>query len=154
MTSQRCSAHNKRNGAPCKNWAILGGDVCRSHGGGAPQVKKKARERLALVHITPERTLLEIARIAYSDVASFFNDDGTLKKPQELDEDQRGFFAGFEAIVKNAHAGDGKMDRVVKVKLWDKPKALEILAKRFGLLTEKVEHAGDISFRWETVEDR
>ena len=30
----------------CKKAAILGGVVCQTHGGGAPQVKKAARERL------------------------------------------------------------------------------------------------------------
>lgn len=53
MTSQeplqlqtRCTARRK-SGAECKNWAIRGGFVCRMHGGGAPQVKKKAAQRIA-----------------------------------------------------------------------------------------------------------
>jgi hypothetical protein len=41
-----------------------------------------ARRRLELAAITPERTLLEIARIAYANIASFFHDDGTIKSPQ------------------------------------------------------------------------
>ena len=42
---QRCTAH-RTNGQPCNNWAIKGGNVCRIHGGGAPQVKARAQERL------------------------------------------------------------------------------------------------------------
>lgn len=42
----RCTARRK-SGAECKNWAIRGGFVCRMHGGGAPQVKKKAAQRIA-----------------------------------------------------------------------------------------------------------
>ncbi len=42
----KCKAHN-RVGNRCGNWAIKGGFVCRMHGGGAPQVKAKAAERLA-----------------------------------------------------------------------------------------------------------
>lgn len=42
----RCTAKRK-SGGPCKNRPILGGAVCRMHGGGAPQVKKKAAERIA-----------------------------------------------------------------------------------------------------------
>lgn len=37
----------KNNGEPCKNRAIIGATVCRFHGGAAPQVKKKAAERIA-----------------------------------------------------------------------------------------------------------
>lgn len=33
-------------GRPCKKYAIPGGEVCRNHGGAAPQVKKAAKERL------------------------------------------------------------------------------------------------------------
>ncbi|MCO4239569.1 hypothetical protein NG702_19530 [Pseudarthrobacter sp. MDT3-28] len=42
----RCTARRK-SGTECKNWAIRGGYVCRMHGGGAPQVKKKAAQRIA-----------------------------------------------------------------------------------------------------------
>lgn len=103
---------------------------------------------LALADITADRTKLEIARLAFADLASLYNADGSFKKLSELDADQRATLAGFETIVKNAQAGDGVTDTVLKVKLWDKPKALEMLAKHFGMLTEKVEHSGSIAFEW------
>lgn len=43
----RCKAHKSTNGEPCKNFAIRGAVVCRNHGGATPQVKRKAKERLA-----------------------------------------------------------------------------------------------------------
>jgi len=44
--SDRCTATASSTGERCKNSAIPGGNVCRFHGGSAPQVKKKAQERL------------------------------------------------------------------------------------------------------------
>jgi hypothetical protein len=41
----KCTAH-KTNGTPCKANAIKGSNVCRVHGGSAPQVKAKAQQRL------------------------------------------------------------------------------------------------------------
>jgi hypothetical protein len=36
--AKRCKAH-KKTGEACGNWALRGADVCRYHGGKAPQVK-------------------------------------------------------------------------------------------------------------------
>ena len=42
---RRCSAHSK-TGERCKNKAVPGANVCRFHGGAAPQVKRRAALRL------------------------------------------------------------------------------------------------------------
>jgi hypothetical protein len=44
--SRRCSATNAA-GVRCAKAAMLGGTVCRSHGGAAPQVRAAAERRLA-----------------------------------------------------------------------------------------------------------
>lgn len=41
----RCQAHTS-SGKPCRAWAIVGGFVCRTHGGSAPQVRAAANRRL------------------------------------------------------------------------------------------------------------
>src|SRR5262245_18605874 len=43
---QRCKANSKQTGKQCKNSAIFGARVCRYHGGKAPQVMRRAAERL------------------------------------------------------------------------------------------------------------
>lgn len=42
----RCAGHN-RAGSPCRNHPGEGFTVCRMHGGNAPQVQRKAAERVA-----------------------------------------------------------------------------------------------------------
>jgi hypothetical protein len=46
--------------------------------------------------------------------------------------------------------GDGTQEDVVEVRLWDKLRALEMLAKHFALLTERLEHGGEVVFRWQS----
>lgn len=53
----RCKAVSKARGEQCKRMAIPGGTVCRYHGGAAPQVQQKAKERLAAL-VDPSITRL------------------------------------------------------------------------------------------------
>ena len=46
-TREKCKARNRR-GEPCGNFPVLGAVVCASHGAAAPQVKRKAAQRIAM----------------------------------------------------------------------------------------------------------
>jgi hypothetical protein len=45
----RCTARSKRTGAQCKRAPHPGAAVCTMHGAAAPQVKRKAEERMRLL---------------------------------------------------------------------------------------------------------
>src|SRR5579872_717905 len=47
LMEPRCTATAKQTGERCRNRPVPGGTVCRIHGGGALQVRRKAYERLA-----------------------------------------------------------------------------------------------------------
>jgi hypothetical protein len=47
--------------------------------------------------------------------------------------------SAIEVVLKNAHAGDGHIDHVLKVKFHDKTRVLELLAKHLGMLIERRE---------------
>jgi len=96
-------------------------------------------KQLSSAALSATRVLEELRRLAFSDARGFWNADGSLKKMADLTDEQGSVLAGFEAIIKNAAAGDGITDTVHKIKLWDKPRALEMLAKHFALLTDVVQ---------------
>lgn len=98
--------------------------------------------------ITAERTLREIARLGFSDLRKLFDDNGSLKAIHTLGDDEAACLAAVEVTKKNLTAGDGQIDTVLKVKVWDKPHSLEMLAKHFALLTERIEHGGKIEISW------
>lgn len=74
----RCAGTNKETGEGCRMRAVAGAAVCAHHGGGAPQVRAKAKERDTLkkaramvdtyglpIEITPEQAILaEVHRTA------------------------------------------------------------------------------------------
>lgn len=109
-------------------------------------------KQLASADLTAARVLEEYRRLAFVDARDFWDERGNLKPFSELTPEQGSALAGFEAIIKNAKAGDGVTDEIHKIKLWDKTRALEGLAKHFGLLTEKIEHSGGIKIIHELPE--
>ena len=88
--------------------------------------------------ITAERTMLEIARVAFAGRASMWK-DGCLLPFEQWPADALALLEGFEVVIKNAAAGDGHTDTVHKVHLAKKMAALEILAKHFGMFADHVE---------------
>ncbi len=99
--------------------------------------------------LTAQRVLAELALHGFSNVQDLFDEHGNLKPIHTLTREQAASIASFEVVKKNMTAGDGQTDTVAKVKIIDKTKVLEMLAKHFALLTEKIEHSGGISVTWE-----
>jgi terminase small subunit-like protein len=147
LRSVPCTARSSRTGEPCRKRAIMGATVCRTHGGASPQVKAKAAQRVKDMladAIDPDRVLREAARLAYSDIRELFDEQGNLLPIKKWPDDIAKAVASIEFVKKNVTAGDGKVDDVIKLRLWDKPRKLENLMKHHGQLTEKLEVSGEL----------
>ena len=115
----------------------------------AAAIEVGASRQLASADLTATRTLEEIRRLAFSDCRGLFNEAGNLRGLHELTPEQSASIASVEVIIKNAKAGDNQTDTIYKVRQWDKPKALEMLAKHFALLTERVDVGGGLTISWQ-----
>jgi phage terminase small subunit len=111
-------------------------------------VRAKANERLADL-IDPDRALREAARLAYSDIREVYDNKGRLKPMKDWPDALAAAIGGVEFVRRNVDGADGHSDDVIKVKVWDKPRALEMLFKHLGLLEESVKLRGNITFGWE-----
>lgn len=143
-----CSAKKVGQDRHCKQRAIPGGNVCRYHGGKAPQVIKKALERLEDI-LDPHRAWRAVAAIAYFDPADVYDSHGNILPVNEWPEKARLALSSFEVVKRNLTKGDDATDEILKVRMWDKVRGLEMILKRLGEMQEKLEHSGQITFQWQ-----
>lgn len=101
-------------------------------------IAEKTKKQLERADLTASRVLEELRRLSFSNVQTLFDAKGNLKPIQDLTPEEASAIASLEIIKKNAEAGDGKIDVVHKLKVWDKTRSLEMLAKHFALLTDVV----------------
>ena len=96
------------------------------------KVAEKAAERAEL---KTERTLREVATIAYNDSRRFHQPDGSFKMPEMWDDDMAACVAGVE--MGHIVIGKGKRARlqpyVKKIKYWSKIEALDKAMRHAGL---------------------
>lgn len=114
----------------------------------AEAIQQAQKARAAKAGITADRVLEEVRRLALSDVRGLFDERGNLRPIRELSDEQAAAVASLEVVIKNAQAGDGHTDTVHKIKVWDKPKALEMLMKYLGLFEEQARVSGTIELVW------
>jgi phage terminase small subunit len=119
-----------------------------AHGGRAPQVRKAANERLNDL-IDPDRVLREAARLAYSDVTQLYDDNGRFLPMSKWPAHVRSAVSSVEVVKRNLASGDGHVDEVLKVRIWDKPKLIELLAKHLRLFEEQSRLSGELTIKWQ-----
>lgn len=88
--------------------------------------------------------LAEIRKLAFVDLSQAYAPDGKLLHPQQMPDDVRASLQSVE--TEELFVGRGKNKTTLgatrKIKLADKVRSLEMLAKHFKLLTEMHEHSG------------
>jgi len=95
-------------------------------------------KRAEKLEITADRVLDEIAKLAFFDPRKFFEDDGSLKRIQDLDDDTAMSLARMEVIELFEGSGEQKhaYGLMKKIKLADKLSALEKLGKHLKLFSD------------------
>lgn len=86
--------------------------------------------------ISQKRVLEEYAKLAFVDIRKYYDQNGRLLDPHNIPDDVAGALAGIEVFEEfgfdksgeKQHIGDTK-----KIKVFDKVKALDALAKHLGM---------------------
>lgn len=115
---------------------------------GAKNKWNKVSKAVLAEMIDPDRAIREAARLAYCDIREIYDDAGRMKPIKDWPDDLAAAVGGVEFVRRNVDSADGHTDDVIKVKLWDKPKNIELLFKHLGLLEEKHNVTGELVLRW------
>ncbi len=111
--------------------------------------------RAERTEITADRVLKELARIAFFDIRRLYNDDGSMKAPQDLDDEAAAVLAGVD--VTEEFDGKGEKRKLVgytkKAKVFDKGAALTLAMRHLGMLKDRLE-VEDVTDRAEQMRKR
>jgi phage terminase small subunit len=95
---------------------------------------KRQQER---TQVTADKVLEELAKIGFSDIRGAFDEYGNLKRPESWDDKTAAAISSIEVVTKNL--GDGEVEYIHKIRLWDKKGSLELIGKHFKMFTDKFE---------------
>ena len=87
--------------------------------------------------------------MAYSDIAQYYNPDGSMKPMSEWTKAMSSAVQSMDPVDVDVTPGEtGPAKRIMRLKLWDKPKNVELLFKHLQLLEKRFQISGDVTFGW------
>ncbi len=109
------------------------------------EIERRRAEVLAQFRLTTERTLQELARIAFFDIRKLFNGDGSPKAVHTIDDDTAAAVVGLEVV--EVWQGTGKTRTFVgyirKYKIANKVYALDNAMRHLGLFEKDNKQKAD-----------
>jgi phage terminase small subunit len=108
----------------------------------AGYLRARMKDRETRTEISQDKTLKELARIAFFDIRKLFDENDRLKDITDLDENTAAAVISIDS--QDIKGPDGKViGRVRKVRLANKLNALEQLAKHLGLFEKDNRQKGE-----------
>ena len=114
------------------------------------EIERLQKQISVKLQITQERVLSEYAKLAYSNIQDFFDENGKMKSIPELDRDIAASIAGLDLGVKKVKDADGNetLETYVKnIKHVDKKAALDALSKHLGIFDKEQNRQMPVDFK-------
>lgn len=97
------------------------------------QITRRAAEIRSRTEVSKERVIKELATIAFSNPQEFFDAEGNLRDITSMPESIARCISSIEIDAKEGEAGT--VTTTAKIKMWDKVKGLELLARHLLLIS-------------------
>ncbi len=102
-------------------------------------IQEQHQQAITDAVMSAQETLERMTVIGRTDITTFHDDQGKILPMSEWTPEMGQQVSKIESVVKNVAAGDGHVDQVLKVSIWNKIQALEGMAKYHGLATTRVD---------------
>lgn len=99
----------------------------------AEAIQEAMDKRAAKIEITSDTVLQELAKLAFSNLQDFYDEDGTLKPIHTLPRDIAACLLTNKINLTEASA-------IQEIKLHDKKGSLELLGRHLKLFTDVIQH--------------
>lgn len=129
-----------------KMWAVRYGDISNWINS---DLERSRRFKAASDHrleLAMEQLISEIKMIAFSDARECFSADGSLKAPSEWPESVSKAISSVDVVELFDGSGKDKVQigYTKKIRMWDKTKMLETMARMMGMFVDRVHHTGEL----------
>ncbi len=103
----------------------------------AAAIGQATTRRLTRLEVQGDRVVAELARLGFSDIRRVFDAEGRLLPPRAWPDDLAAAIASIEVVTTTVPGSKPvAVEHVAKIKLWDKPKALELLGRHAGIFPD------------------
>ena len=99
-------------------------------------LKSRMEERSAKARFSADRVLEELGKIAFANMADYFDGNGDMKSMHEINDDAKA--ALWSVSVGDAGSGSTATGGMVKFRMYNKLAALDKIAKHIGLYKPEV----------------
>lgn len=110
-------------------------------------IQQKQKERSISTGITTDRILKEYAKIAFFDLRTIYDENNALKDIKYLSDEAGSAISGIEVLEEFQGFGEERehVGNTVKVKLIEKTKALDSLARHLGMFAKDNEQSKPVT---------
>lgn len=131
----------------CQTWNVRYSDIVYWLNTDEARKKKLIEALDAQTEWMKTALLRELKQISFVDITKILNKEGGLVDPSSWPPEIARVVESIEIKENFADNGDGQeqVGWTKKVKLASKLKAIEMMMKNLGMLTERVEHSGKVT---------
>lgn len=111
------------------------------------QELKEARSKRT--EITADKVLKELAKIGFSNIQDYIEDDHTIKNLKEIGRNKSAAISSIKKTTRKI--GAELVDETIEFKLYDKKGSLELIGKHIGFFKEDNQQKSDILKNFDIV---